>query len=92
MIKTYACKHTERLFNDYNVLRFKAISVRARLKLAQLDGAKEVEDLRLPPGNMLELLHRERVGQWSIRISGKYRICFNWVNGDAYNVEIVDYH
>lgn len=57
-----------------------------------LDAAEVLEDLRVPPGNRLERLSREREGQYSIRINEQWRICFTWRDGDAYEVEIVDYH
>jgi proteic killer suppression protein len=63
-----------------------------RRKLAMLDGAAELSDLRVPPGNRLERLHGERQGQHSIRINDQYRICFVWRGHDAFEVEITDYH
>ena len=62
------------------------------MKLEILDAAEAVEDLRIPPGNRLEKLAGDREGQHSIRINQQWRICFRWKNGDAYDVEIVDYH
>jgi proteic killer suppression protein len=64
----------------------------ARRKLLILDAAPELNALRIPPGNKLESLKRERKDQHSIRINDQWRICFNWKAGDAYNVEITDYH
>jgi len=64
----------------------------AQRKLQQLAAAKSVSDLRAPPGNRLEALSGERAGQFSVRINGRYRICFRWTDGHAQNVEIVDYH
>jgi proteic killer suppression protein len=64
----------------------------ARRKLFQLEYAKEMHDLSSPPGNRLEALKGEREGQYSIRINDRYRLCFEFRSGDAYNVEIVDYH
>jgi toxin HigB-1 len=61
-------------------------------KLRQLEASANIDDLRLPPGNHLEALSGERVGQYSIRITKQWRLCFIWQNGKAYNVEIVDYH
>lgn len=57
-----------------------------------IDAATEINDLRIPPGNRLEALKDDRLGQHSIRINDQWRICFEWKDGDAYNVEIVDYH
>jgi proteic killer suppression protein len=57
-----------------------------------LDAATNLEDLTSPPGNRLEKLSGDRAGTWSIRVNRQWRICFEWRNGDAYNVEIVDYH
>jgi len=61
-------------------------------KLRQLDAAVSLEDLRVPPGNRLEKLRRDRAGQHSIRINDQWRVCFRWVGGDAHDIEIVDYH
>jgi toxin HigB-1 len=61
-------------------------------KMAFMDAAGRLDDLRSPPGNMLEALVGNRAGQYSIRINGKYRICFRWLDGNAHDVEIVDYH
>jgi len=57
-----------------------------------LDAATDINDLRIPPGNRLEALKDDRLGQHSIRINDQWRICFEWKDGDAYNVEIIDYH
>ena len=57
-----------------------------------LDAAKDLRDLRVPPGNKLEELGKDRAGQHSIRINDQFRICFSWHDGDAYDVEITDYH
>lgn len=91
MIKSFKNKDTEALFNDKVVLRFKAIERQARRKLMYLHRARNLNDLKVPPGNMLESLKGDRVGQYSIRINDVWRICFEWEGGDAYNVEIVDY-
>ena len=64
----------------------------ARKKLMILDAALELNDLRIPPGNQLEALKGDRKGQHSIRINDQWRICFKWSDGDAYEVEINDYH
>ena len=65
---------------------------RAQRKLAQLDAATSLADLRVPPSNQLELLRGDRAGQHSIRINQQWRLCFVWKDGDAFDVEIVDYH
>jgi len=93
MIRTFANKETERLFQRNPVKRF-ASSVRqpALRKLLLLDAAESLGDLRIPPGNRLEKLRGDRRGQYSIRINDQWRICFRWERGDAYEVEIVDYH
>ena len=69
-----------------------AIQKTARRKLIYLDDAEDLRDLLAPPGNRLEALHGDRVGQYSIRINDQYRICFRWERGKAKDVEIVDYH
>jgi plasmid maintenance system killer protein len=66
--------------------------ITARRKLEILEGAENLMDLRIPPNNHLEKLSKDRKGQYSIRINDQWRICFEWRGGDAYNVEIVDYH
>lgn len=93
MIRTFANKETERLFQRNPVKRF-APSVRqpALRKLLLLDAAESLGDLRIPPGNRLEKLRGDRHGQYSIRINDQWRICFRWERGDAYEVEIADYH
>ena len=68
------------------------IQQRAYQKLVMLDSATAINDLRVPPGNRLEALYGDRAGQHSIRINQQWRICFTWQDGDAYDVEITDYH
>ena len=92
MIRSFRDKDVERLFNDALVPRFKAIERPARRKLLYLHRARVLDDLNAPPGNRLEALKGSRAGQHSIRINGQWRICFQWKEGDAHNVEIVDYH
>ncbi len=92
MIKSFHCADTERLFKDQNVARFANIRQSARRKLLMLHAAKRLMDLRVPPGNRLHPLEGDRRGQHSISINDQWRICFLWKEGDAYNVEIVDYH
>ena len=92
MIKSFKDKETEALFNDRRVLTFRAIENQARRRLLYLNQAKVLLDLRIPPGNELESLKGDRAGQHSIRINKQWRVCFVWRDGDAYEVEIVDYH
>jgi proteic killer suppression protein len=92
VIKTFRSKETERLHHRERQKRFRAIELVARRKLRQIDSATELRDLASPPGNRLEALYGDRKGQHSIRINNQWRICFIWREGDAYDVEIVDYH
>ena len=92
MIRSFRCAHTERLFRRESVRRFRAIERQALRKLDMLDAAPDLQTLANLPGNRLEQLKGNRKGQYSIRINVQWRICFEWQNRDAYNVEIVDYH
>jgi proteic killer suppression protein len=92
MIKSFRCKETQALFEGGAPRRFKAIAVVAERKLQILDVAKGIDDLRCPPGNRLEALQGDRRGQWSIRINEQWRLCFRFADGEATDVEIVDYH
>lgn len=93
MIRGFADKETEKIWNGEVSRRFpRDIQDRALRKLRQLDAAQVVEDLKNPPGNNLENLSGNRAGQKSIRINRQWRICFRWKDGDAHDVEIVDYH
>ena len=92
MIKTFHNMDTEELFNDRPVRRFKSFERQARRRLYYLHGAKTLQDLLIPPGNRLEGLSGNREGLYSIRINDQWRICFKWIDGAAYDVEIVDYH
>ena len=92
MIKNFKSKETEMLFNDRPVSRFNSFERPARRKLLYLNRARTLQDLKVPPGNQLEALKRDRVGQHSIRINDQWRICFEWKDGDAHSVDIVDYH
>ena len=92
MIKNFKCKDTEKLFNDFNVKKFRSISKITRIKLELLNAAVSLNILRIPPGNRLEQLKGDRIGQHSIRINDQWRICFIWRDEDVYDVEIVDYH
>jgi len=82
----------EVLFSDQVVPRFTSFERPARRKLLYLHRARTLQDLKVPPGIQLEALGRDRIGQHSIRINDQWRICFRWREGDAYDVEIVDYH
>lgn len=92
MIRSFRDAKTETLFNDLDVPRFRSMERVARRKLLYLHRARHLEDLKVPPGNRLEALKGDRKGQHSIRINDQWRICFKWKDGDAYDVEITDYH
>ena len=92
MITSFHCPDTEALFNGRRVARFANIAANALRKLAILNRAATLEDLRIPPGNRLEKLSGDRNGQYSIRVNDQWRICFGFVAGQATGVEIVDYH
>lgn len=92
MIHSFACSDTESLFFSHVVPRFKNIERVARRKLLMVQAAMQLNALRVPPGNQLELLRGSRCGQYSIRINDQWRICFVWKNDGAHDVEIVDYH
>lgn len=93
MIKTFANRETAAVFANERVRRFSEEWLQvARRKLAQLNQVETMEELRIPPGNRLQKLSGGREGQWSIRVNDQWRICFIWLNGHAWEVEIVDYH
>ena len=93
MIKTFVNKETEKLFKRVFSKKLpNKIQSLARRKLLIIDAATAIEDLRAPPGNRLEKLSGNRVGQHSIRINDQWRICFVWKSGHAYQVEVTDYH
>ena len=92
MIRSFRRADTERLFHREAVRRFKAIERQALRKLDMVDAAPDLRTLSTLPGNRLERLKGKREGQYSIRISDQWRICFSWREGHAYEVEIVDYH
>ncbi len=93
MIRSFRDAEARKLFQRERSKRLPSNLQRAALrKLTMLDAAETLEDLRVPPGNRLERLSRDREGQYSIRINERWRVCFAWRNGDAYEVEIVDYH
>lgn len=93
MIKSFADKATAAIFSGVLVRKLPHdIQTIARRKLKLIDATSRVDELRIPPGNRLELLSGNRAGQWSIRINDQWRICFKWAHGHAEDVEIVDYH
>lgn len=93
MIKSFADKRTAAIFEGLQVKQLpKEIQDTARRKLKQIDSVTVVETLKVPPGNRLETLKGSRKGQYSIRVNDQWRICFRWKDGDALEVEIVDYH
>ena len=92
MIVSFNCEDTRALSEGRRVRRFISIERVALRKLRQLQIAEKISDLRVPPGNRLEALKGDRKGQHSIRINDQWRICFSWKQGDAFDVEIVDYH
>lgn len=93
VIKSFANREAEAIFNGEFSRKFgRAVSKIGRRKLAMVDAAANITDLRVPPNNRLESLKGKRKGQHSIRINDQFRVCFRWKNGDAYDVEIVDYH
>ncbi len=93
MIKSFKSPVTARLANDERIEAFPiGVQKVGRRKLALLDAATSLNDLRSPPGNRLEKLTGDRNGQHSIRINDQFRLCFRWIEGDAYDVEITDYH
>jgi proteic killer suppression protein len=92
VIRSYGDSHTRELFETGQSRRFRAIERVALRKLQQLRSAQTLLEMANPPGNRLEPLRSDRAGQHSIRINDQWRLCFRWHDGDAYDVEIVDYH
>jgi len=93
MIQSFADTESRRFFETGKSRRFPPeIKKRATMRLIQLNAATTIDDLRVPPSNRLEALAGNRKSQWSIRINEQWRICFAWRDGDAYEVEIIDYH
>ena len=91
MIKTFANQRTAEIWRTGKTRGALPAGVTKR-KLAMLDSASALDDLKVPPGNRLEKLHGNRQGQYSIRVNDQYRICFDWRGSDAYAVEIKDFH
>ncbi len=93
MIKTFADKRTQSLYLTGRAKRFPAdVAKRAARKLEYIDLAVRLDDLMVPPGNRLHALERDRTGQHAISINDQWRICFRFEDGDAYEVEVCDYH
>jgi toxin HigB-1 len=93
MIRTFKCKETEKIFNRQRSRKIPpSIQQVALRKLRMLNRSLTLTDLLVPPANQLEKLKGDRAGQYSIRINNQWRICFEWHHGDAYGVEITDYH
>jgi proteic killer suppression protein len=93
MIKSFKCKETEKIYQRQFSRKFpNEIQRTAMRKLWMIDASPDLISLRVPPSNRFKLLKGDRKGQYSIRINMKWRICFKWKSGDAFEVEIVDYH
>jgi proteic killer suppression protein len=92
VIQSFRCRDTEKLASGIRVRRFVNFERVAQRKLEIIANSPTLQDVGIPPANRLEKLAGERAGQYSIRINDQWRICFEWRNGHAYEVEIVDYH
>lgn len=93
MIASFKCKETRKIWNRQFSKKFPPeIQARVRRKFIAINISESVADLKIPPSNCLEALKDDRKGQYSIRINNQWRICFEWKDGNAYHVEIVDYH
>ena len=92
MIKSFHCKDTAALYGGKRVAKFESCRSQTEKRLEILDNAKSIQDLMGLPSNRFEALGGDRSGQFSIRINQQWRLCFEWKDGDAYDVEIVDYH
>ncbi len=93
MIRSFKDKRCAAILAEKSVKRL-AVDLQRNIlrKLRQIDSVDDVEELRVPPGNRLEKLVGDRAGQYSIRINQQWRICFDWIDGHAENIELVDYH
>ena len=93
MIKGFADKEAEKVFSGRYSRKLPAdVQRRAKMRLDRIDAASDLDDLRVPPSHRLEKLSGNRAGQYSVCINQQWRVCFEWRGGDAYDVEIVDYH
>jgi proteic killer suppression protein len=93
VIRSFADRETKLFYENGKSRRLPAeILMRASMRLTQLDAAMQIDDLRMPPSNRLEALKGDRNGLWSIRINDQWRLCFSFKDGEAFDVEIVDYH
>jgi toxin HigB-1 len=92
VIRSFRCKETKRLFDRLPSRRWRSIERVVRRKLEMLNAVTSLADLAVPPSNHLEALKGDRRGQHSMRINDQWRLCFVWRDGDAYDVEVVDYH
>jgi len=92
LIRSFRDEDTRAVFDQQRVRRYQQIANVALRRLVQIDSAEELRDLASPPANRLEALRGDREGKYSIRVNDQYRICFRWKNGDAFDVEITDYH
>jgi len=91
-IRSFACQYKKALFDGLKIAKYANIERQAMRKLTQLHVATTLQDMRVPPGNFLELLSGDRKGSYSVRINQQWRLCFQFQNGEAHEVEIVDYH
>ena len=92
MIKSFGDRRTQNLFENYFVREFQGVARPAKRKLATLNAAIKLDDLRAPPANRLEKLKGDLDGFYSIRINDQWRVIFQWIEGHAHEVRIVDYH
>jgi proteic killer suppression protein len=92
VIRSFRDEDTQNIYRQQRVRRWQGVERVALRRLAQIDSASELRDLASPPANRLEALRGARSGQYSVRINDQYRVCFRWKDGDAFDVEIADYH
>jgi proteic killer suppression protein len=92
LIRSFHDRDTEAIFQRRRVLRLQQVASVALRRLVQIDNAEELRDLASPPANRLKSLKGDRAGQYSVRINDQYRVCFQWKDGHAFDVEITDYH